>query len=410
MYIPLIPRLQALFHNPAIIEQMTYRHNFVPSERIIKDVFDGEWYRQLCSHRVVIDGVERRHKYFHKRHDIALALSADGYLIFKRRRGGPCATPILLQNFNLPPQIRTRLENLICVGVIPGPHQPKDIESFLVPLDDECAILADGVRTLDASSRNHFDLHAYIIFEDGDIVAIEKLLNIKGHNAVYPCRSCKIQGVRNITGRGKVYYTPLGTPDLDHQPRPSLDPHHLPLRSHQNYLDTYEILKSVTTRTATAAIAKQTGIRGPPALQRVGSLDYSKSFPYEWMHLFLENVVPTLVNLWTGRFKGLDSGVENYEIPDDVWEEIGAETADAVKDIPAAFVRALGNIAHDRSNFTAEAWGFWFMYLAPIILKDRFEDVKYYEHMCELAGMMKKMLQFQLTHSEIDALDEGLIQ
>ncbi|KAG1781258.1 hypothetical protein EV702DRAFT_963116, partial [Suillus placidus] len=58
----------------------------------------------------------------------------------------------------------------------------------------------------------------------------------------------------------------------------------------------------------------------------------------------------------------------------------------------------------------AEAWGFWFMYVAPIVLKDRFENVKYYDHMCELAGMMKKMLQFQLTHGEIDALDKGLIK
>ncbi|KAG1743594.1 uncharacterized protein EDB91DRAFT_1236645 [Suillus paluster] len=306
MYIPLIPQLQALFHNPTIIEQMAYRHNFVQSDRLIRDVFDGKWYHKLRSRHVVVDGP----------HD--------------RRRGGPSATPILLQNFNLPPQIRTRLENLICVG------------SFLAPFDDERAVLADG---------------------DGDIVAIEKLLNIKGHNA--------IQGVQNITGHGK--------------PRPSLDPRHLPLHSHQSYLKTHNKLQSATTRTEKAAIAKQTGIRGPPALRRVESLDYSKSFPYEWMHLFLENIVPTLVNLWTGRFKGLDS--------DDIWEEIGAETVGAIKDIPAAFVRALGNIAHD-------PWGFWFMYLAPIILKDRFEDVKYYDHMCELAGMMKKMLQFQLTHED----------
>ena len=259
LYIPLIPRLQALFHNPTMIEQMAYRQNFAPSDRVIRDVFDGNWYRQLCSRHVVIDSVKRRHKYFDKQHDIALALSADSYLLFKRRRGGPSATPIILQNFNLPPQIRTRLENLICVGVIPGPHQPKDIESFLVPFDDECALLADGVRTFDACTKSHFDLHAYVIFEDGDIVAIEKLLNIKGHNAIYPCQSCEIHGVRNITGRGTVYYTPLGTPDLDHQPRPSLDPHNLPLRSHQSYLEMHHELK-VSTVKEKAIIAKQSGI------------------------------------------------------------------------------------------------------------------------------------------------------
>ncbi|KAF9219822.1 hypothetical protein BS17DRAFT_685476, partial [Gyrodon lividus] len=84
---------------------------------------------------------------------------------------------------NLPPHFRTHLEHLICLGVIPGPHQPKDYESFLAPLDDECALLATGVHTFDALSRSHLNLHAYILFKDGDIVAIEKLLNIKGHNA-----------------------------------------------------------------------------------------------------------------------------------------------------------------------------------------------------------------------------------
>ncbi|KAG2121439.1 hypothetical protein DEU56DRAFT_746664, partial [Suillus clintonianus] len=82
MYIPLIPRLQALFHNPTMIEQLTYRHNFAQSDRLIRDVFDGEWYRKLRSRHVVVDGVKRRHKYFHEPHDIALALSADSYLLF----------------------------------------------------------------------------------------------------------------------------------------------------------------------------------------------------------------------------------------------------------------------------------------------------------------------------------------
>jgi hypothetical protein len=128
------------------------------------------------------------------------------------------------------------------------------------------------------------------------------------------------------------------------------------------------------------------------------------------MHLFLENIVPTLINLWSGRFKGLDSGFENYEISGDIWEQIGAETTAAVANVPAAFVRVLGNIAMDRSTFTAEAWGFWFMHLAPILLKGRFPNAKYYDHMCRLVGMMKTMLKFELTHGEIDALETGLAE
>ncbi|KAG2340054.1 hypothetical protein BDR05DRAFT_861324, partial [Suillus weaverae] len=73
------------------------------------------------------------------------------------------------------------LENILCVGVIPGPHQPKDLVSFICPLDHELTELANGIQTFDASDETNFYLHAYNIFKNGDILAIEKLLNIKGH-------------------------------------------------------------------------------------------------------------------------------------------------------------------------------------------------------------------------------------
>ena len=82
--------------------------------------------------------------------------------------------------------------NLICVGVIPGPRQPKDIASFLTPLDDELADLARGVPTFDVTTRKMFQLHAYLLFKLGDIIAVEKFMKIKGHNGIFPCRSCNI--------------------------------------------------------------------------------------------------------------------------------------------------------------------------------------------------------------------------
>ncbi|KDQ49558.1 hypothetical protein JAAARDRAFT_85152, partial [Jaapia argillacea MUCL 33604] len=88
---------------------------------------------------------------------------------------------ILLQNYNLPADIRTHLEHLICVGVIPGPRGPKDLESFMAPFDDECARFARGVETYDAQENEVFLLHGYDLFGQGDIIAIEKLLGLKGH-------------------------------------------------------------------------------------------------------------------------------------------------------------------------------------------------------------------------------------
>ena len=45
------------------------------------------------------------------------------------------------------------------------------------------------------------------------------------------------------------------------------------------------------------------------------------------MHLLWENVVKNLMQLWTGHYKGLDTGSEDYEIDPTIWEAIGAASA-----------------------------------------------------------------------------------
>lgn len=67
------------------------------------------------------------------------------------------------------------------------------------------------------------------------------------------------------------------------------------------------------------------------------------------MHFAFDNVIPSLVNLWTSKFKGLNMGSENYEIDPEIWEEIGREAAEATRNIPSTFVQVLGNITEDQS-------------------------------------------------------------
>ena len=150
------------------------------------------------------------------------------------------------------------------------------------------------------------------------------------------------------------------------------------------------------------------GINGEPTLHRVSSVDLAQCYPWDWMHLFLENIIPSLIKLWMGKYKGLDVGNGNYEIAPEVWEEIGRETADAVRDIPATFARKLPNIDTDRSNYTAEAWCFWFMYLAPFMLQNQFPDQKYHRHLCDLIDIMKMCLRFEITSEEVNDLEQKI--
>lgn len=45
-----------------------------------------------------------------------------------------------------------------------------------------------------------------------------------------------------------------------------------------------------------------------------------------------------------GKIQGPRTGRENYEMSEDVWEIIGQEGVDAVRQIPSTFVRSLPNI------------------------------------------------------------------
>lgn len=60
------------------------------------------------------------------------------------------AWPIPLYNLNLPRAERVKAENVIPVGLVPGPKGPVDIESFLRPLIDEFHVLGRGIAAVDA--------------------------------------------------------------------------------------------------------------------------------------------------------------------------------------------------------------------------------------------------------------------
>ncbi|CEL62957.1 hypothetical protein RSOLAG1IB_12611 [Rhizoctonia solani AG-1 IB] len=217
-------------------ESLQYRSQRRPQPNTLSDIFDGRYYRQLLREFVHLGGTRLDHRFFSNNTDIALGLSTDGVGPFKTRKQQ--CWPLILINYNLPPSIRTRLENILCLGVIPGPQSPKELNTFLEPLIDELEELAHGVPAFDAANRHPFLLHAYLIAAFGDMPAVAKMMEMKGHNGKLPCRACKIRGVRARHGpHPNTNYVPLSQPfnDEPHATR-RYDPQDLPLRTHAEYL------------------------------------------------------------------------------------------------------------------------------------------------------------------------------
>ena len=128
------------------------------------------------------------------------------------------------------------------------------------------------------------------------------------------------------------------------------------------------------------------------------------------MHLIYENLIPNLVLLWTGDFKGLDQGSEQYRLDGTVWEAIGKATAESGATIPSAYGPRVRNVKDDRAYLTADMWSFWALYLGPVLLHRKFKHRKYYDHFIELVGLLNLCLSFEYWSEDVATIREGFIK
>jgi hypothetical protein len=128
------------------------------------------------------------------------------------------------------------------------------------------------------------------------------------------------------------------------------------------------------------------------------------------MHLIWENCIPNLILHWTGEFKGLDDGKEDYEIQPKVWEAIGKATANSGSTIPSAFGARPPNFTTSKLACTAETWTMWTLFIGPVLLRRRFAKQRYYKHFIQLVKLLNICLQFKITASEIQLIREGFIE
>lgn len=124
-------------------------------------------------------------------------MDSDGFAPFNKRKS--TASPIIIFSYNLPPEIRFLIDNILSLGVIRGPKKPQDCNSFLWPFVQELfRLFAQGVRAFDVLMNGLFLLRAFkfLILVFGDIPAVSMLMCMKGHNGFCPCRMCEIKGLR----------------------------------------------------------------------------------------------------------------------------------------------------------------------------------------------------------------------
>ena len=124
--------------------------------------------------------------------------------------------------------------------------------------------------------------------------------------------------------------------------------------NHTTFIEQANKVLAAATIGEAEELAKEHSIKGLSMLSGLGSLNFPLSFPFDFMHLIFENLIPNLVQHYTGTFKNLDCGTEDYLIPQEEWLKICAAGETSGDTIPTAFGARVPNLDTDHSSMTAE--------------------------------------------------------
>jgi hypothetical protein len=261
--------------------------------------------------------------------------------------------------------------------------------------------------------QQEFCLHAYVVFKCGDLPAVAKFLEQKGHSAVSACSACEATGVRmlaigNVAKASTIYYLPLRPPSDHPAPQgPVWVPGHLPMRTDLRIKAQLAEIEAAPTMTVKETLSKKYGLNGRSLLLCLSSVSVA-STPRDVMHLLFEHMVPMMISFWKGEYKPwkakkLDQG-QPYVISQNNWKIIGILTIESSSTIPGSFTRALPNIHKEEHLYIAETYAFWMMYLAPVLLKGRWDDTtgdKYYKHAILLTSILRRVVEYEIPVQDV---------
>jgi hypothetical protein len=173
--------------NTKIRNMMRYRHNYESIDGVYKDYFDG------AAYKVFSQGHER---IFTSEDDVAMALFVDGFRTSKGNTGDKL-TIVHLLNFNIPPEYRYQDEYMLQLAILPGPNNPKYIDTFLQPIIDEFNNLSTKGLLVQKDGIDICHARVHLVMATGDLPAAAELAHHDGHMATFGCRICRIKTQRH---------------------------------------------------------------------------------------------------------------------------------------------------------------------------------------------------------------------
>lgn len=331
-YNSLINFLKNKFAEPDFIMKCETWRQTTQLESDLSDVFSGQVWKDFLN----VDGVP----FLSVPYNFAFSLNVDWFQPYKRSMYS--AGAIYLSVLNLPRAERFTSENILLVGVIPGPHEPElTINTFLKPLVEELLQLWDGV-VMQTQDKRLVLVRAALLCVACDVPAARKVCGFCGHRALRGCSKCK-----------KLFPTEKfgDLPDYSGFKREQWE-----LRSlseHREYAKKYQAANTITEQ---KAIERESGCR------------YSMLLELPYFDPIRMCIVDPMHNLLLGTARHMMS----------VWTDLGFLTEDKCKEIqakvdsfftPEDVGRIPGKLSSGFSKLTADQWRNWTIIYSLFCLK-----------------------------------------
>lgn len=179
-YNSVVKSLQVLLKRPGFWEKcQEWRKQTVP-DNVRTDIYQGNVWKELSSSGFLCN-----------MNSLAVILNVDWFRPHKHSPGSVGVIYLVL--LNLPRHERYKLENIVVVGVLPGPSEPKlTANTFLEPLVQELkALWACKERFSIYGSLFKRPIKVGLVCVSSDIPATRKIGGFLGHMASQGCSRCK---------------------------------------------------------------------------------------------------------------------------------------------------------------------------------------------------------------------------
>jgi hypothetical protein len=296
-------------------------------------------------------------------------------------------------------------------GFIPGPNNPKNIDSFLFPgLYHLAALQNEGLRLWDGAFQRKVHSKVFLVLLTADGPGMMHITGLVGYHGKHGCRLyCGLSGHQEK--HGKHYFPALLKPadyNVEGSMHGDIDIRNFPTASCEHYNANLRYLVGSPNNTQYRARRLETGISKPSifsALNHTSILQLPKSAGSDIMHLGALNLTDLMISLWRGTIdctKPDNKSTWSWAVlRGEVWQEHGRAVAATLHFLPSSFGCPPCNIA-EKLTSGYKAWEFLlYLYgLGPGLLYGVLPEI-YYTNFCKLVFGMRLMNQHKIMLENI---------